>query len=410
MNSPIDSRDQSDPGDEVLRKFRYQHAYGVVLSVGIATGRLAYAALWCEQHEDFLAETEDGLFDAYQIKTRKPELGEWDLKDEAFWKSIARFVRLYLAYPGKIRSFKFVSNTQFSNSSATDREYLSPLKLLTGVHAAARWEDLTGEVKKGFEWLKNKLDDVEATDLFSVLHRLDAVVSLTDRAYEDELSQRHIATLAECASMSASALAQVREALIARIAQASSLVTDDPSRDWIGLTRHEHQDPLLLAKRITAEDIILTVRDARGAAFRFLPEFASLQLGAAEGKLDTLHKKMVRGGLAMHYETMHRRALTAEQELLDLLTRPNDWKTICSQIESVVLAECDDANLRASQEGEPFGPAMLIDVQDRLKRISETEPMRVHRQSYDLLVGVAGLLTSECKVWWGEQFELEVAS
>ena len=205
-------------------------------------------------------------------------------------------------------------------------------------------------------------------------------------------------------------LDQVREALIARIAQASSLVTDDPSRDWIGLTRHEHQDPLLLAKRITAEDIILTVRDARGAAFRFLPEFASLQLGAAEGKLDTLHKKMVRGGLAMHYETMHRRALTAEQELLDLSTRPNDWKTICSQIESVVLAECDDANLRASQEGEPFGPVMLIDVQDRLKRISETEPMRVHRQSYDLLVGVAGLLTSECKVWWGEQFELEVAS
>ena len=33
MSSPIDSRDHSDPGDQVIRKFRYQHAYGVVLAI-----------------------------------------------------------------------------------------------------------------------------------------------------------------------------------------------------------------------------------------------------------------------------------------------------------------------------------------------------------------------------------------
>ena len=77
MESPIDSINLSDPGDEVLRKFRYQHAYGVILSVGMATGLLPCKALWCEQHEDFLTESADGFFDAYQIKTRKPELGEW---------------------------------------------------------------------------------------------------------------------------------------------------------------------------------------------------------------------------------------------------------------------------------------------------------------------------------------------
>jgi hypothetical protein len=119
---------------------------------------------------------------------------------------------------------------------------------------------------------------------------------------------------------------------------------------------------------------------------------------------------MFRGDLTSHYEMMRRRALTAEQELLDLATRPNDGNTLLSQIENVVLAECDDANLRAKQKGNPYGQAMLIDVQDRLKRISETEPARVHRQSYDLLIGVAGLLTSECKVWWSEHFELEAVA
>jgi len=126
--------------------------------------------------------------------------------------------------------------------------------------------------------------------------------------------------------------------------------------------------------------------------------------------LNTLQKKMICGGLAARYEVMRRRTLTAERKLLDLATRPNDGKAILSQIENVVLVECDDANLRASQKEDPYGPAMLIDVQDRLKRISETEPARVHRQPYDLLVGVAGLLTSECKVWWSEPFELGVES
>ena len=407
MNSPIDSRDLSDPGDEVLRKFRYQHAYGVILSVGMATGRLACKALWCEQHEDFLTELADGFFDAYQIKTRKSELGEWKLNDEAFWKSLLRFVKLDLGYPGKIQSFKFVSNTQFSDSSAKDREYLSPFKLLSGIQRVARCEDLDGEVKKGFEWLNGKLD-VTPKELFTVLRRLDLVLGPTDRAYEDELSQRHIPTLAECRLLSASALSTVREALIARISQASSLVSADPRRDWIGLNRQTKEDPFLLAKRITPEDITLTVRDAGGFAFCFLPEFASLKLGGANGRLDTLSKKMIHGGLAPRYEIMRRRALTAEQLLLDLATRPNDGKALCSQIENVVLVECDDANLRASQTGKPFGPAMLIDVQDRLKRIAETDPARVYRQPYDLLVGVAGLLTSECKVWWSEQFELGV--
>jgi hypothetical protein len=407
MSVPTDSRNLTDPGDEVLRKFRYQHAYGVVLSVVIATGKMDYVALWCEQHEDFLAETTEGLFDAYQIKTREPELGKWELNDEALWKSIKRFVELDIAFPGKIRSFKFVSNTQFSDSAAQNREHHSPLKLLNSVKSLPRWQDLTGKVKKGFELLKVKTGHLE-DELFSVLKRTDLVLGLTDRAFEDELSQRHVSTLPECTLMNVSALTQVREALIARIAVASSLVTGDPSRDWIGLTRQLDEDPFLLAKRVTVADIILTVRDARRPTFRFLPQLASLQIGRTDGRLNTLRKKMLRGGLVPHYEMMRRRTLTAEHELLDIVTRPNAGQPFCSQIENVVLAECDDANLRASQTDEPFGSTMLIDVQDRLKRISETEPERVHRQSYDLLVGVAGLLTEECKVWWSEQFELEV--
>ena len=406
MSTPTDIRDSNDPGDEVLRKFRYQHAYGVILAIGIATKKLNYAAIWCEQHEDFLAERESGGFDAYQIKTRKSEQGEWQINHEAFYKSVGRFISLDALFPGKIQAFNFVSNTQFSDSAADRKKQFSPIALQKAVKSAPKWQNLIDGAKKGFDWLKTKLN-VQEDALFAVLKRTDLILGPTERAYEDELCQSHISTLDDCRSMSASALEQVMEALIATLAKAASLVSSDPSRHWVGLTMNVSPDPYLLAKRFTKEHVILVVRDCLEASFRYLPSLASLELGEASGKLDILQKKLTKGGLASRYEALRRRSLSAEQELLDLATRPDQGNKVCSQIENVVLAECDEANLRASQTPAPFGPVMLIDVQDRLKKVAEGEPAKVCRQPYDLLVGVSGLLTSECKVWWSEQFSME---
>src|SRR5262245_24082235 len=71
----------SDPGDATARNFRYQHAYGVVLIAAARRGIRPYVAIWCEHHEDLLAERTDGVFDGYQIKTSRPELGAWNMGD-----------------------------------------------------------------------------------------------------------------------------------------------------------------------------------------------------------------------------------------------------------------------------------------------------------------------------------------
>lgn len=125
MSTPTDSRDSKDPGDEVLRKFRYQHAYGAILAIGMATKKLGYTAIWCEQHEDFLAEHDGGGFDAFQIKTRKSEIGEWQINDEAWHKSVGRFIALDASFPSQIQRFYFVSNTHFSDSGAEQKERFS---------------------------------------------------------------------------------------------------------------------------------------------------------------------------------------------------------------------------------------------------------------------------------------------
>jgi len=406
MASPINKRNLSDPGDQVLRKFGYQHAYGVVLVIAMINKLKDYLAIWCEHHEDLFAERRDGYFDAYQVKTRKSELGEWKITDEAFFNSIRRFVELDNRFPQAITRFYFVSNTRFSNSNSEKYRHLSPIKLLEAIKSAEDYNDIANEQQEGFDLLAEKTESDE-TVLFNTLKRLDLIVSLTERAYEDELCQRHISTLPQCRSASAPALSAILKSLITLLSSAASLETNNPTRDLIGLIHEVQGDPYLLAKRVSAENAILAIRDAYENEIQFSPDLASIKLGTIEQKQGTLKEKMNRGGLSAHFEAMRRRSITAERNLLDLATRPDTGKVKCSQIENIVLGECDDAYLRASTYMKPIGPYMLIDVQDRLKKIAEERPKTVYYEPYEVLVGVAGLLTSECKVWWSEQFSLE---
>jgi hypothetical protein len=63
--SPGEVRNTTDPGDDMQRRIRYQHAYGVILLVASIRKELPYVAIWCEHHEDLLGELADGRYDAY---------------------------------------------------------------------------------------------------------------------------------------------------------------------------------------------------------------------------------------------------------------------------------------------------------------------------------------------------------
>src|SRR5947208_3025920 len=93
--NPADILGEGDPGDETQRNFRYQHAYGAILLIAGAAKIESYSAVWCEHHEDLLAERNDGLYDSFQIKTRQPERGYWNIDSEEIVASLKKFVKLH---------------------------------------------------------------------------------------------------------------------------------------------------------------------------------------------------------------------------------------------------------------------------------------------------------------------------
>jgi non-specific serine/threonine protein kinase len=251
--SPVDVLDSNDPGDQTQRNFRYQHAYGVILLIASIIGQKPYVAIWCEHHEDYLGERTDGLYDAYQIKTRKPELGEWELNNTPFRDSIKRFVALNLKFPGRVHVFYFVSNVKYSVSKADNRIKKSPVLFLEAVGGATfdnrkAWLPIHFQV--AFEELRGYCQ-CSSAELVDVLKRLELVEGPGRDSFNDEIAHSHLPTVPGCESRAPATLDGVRDKLVYTIYKASSLQVEDPARHWWCVGRGASNDPTILAKRIT---------------------------------------------------------------------------------------------------------------------------------------------------------------
>ena len=99
----------------------------------------------------------------------------------------------------------------------------------------------------------------------------------------------------------------------------------------------------------------------------------------------------------------HERA--AEYSLMeDIARRPECYPELQTQVEQVVLTACSEAHLRLRSETQPFGPEMLVAVQDALKVAANNRAELIGYHSYECLIGVAALFTSDCRVWWSPRF------
>jgi hypothetical protein len=408
--SPVDVFDASDPGDATQRNYRYQHAYCVMLLVSGKLGLRPYVAIWCEQHEDCLAERSDKTFDAYQIKTSRPENGAWKLNNLALVKTIGRFVELVEEFGNAIANLFFVSNTEcetVGSDNTNDRlRALCPQLFLEHVQSCKTLDAINAIFGPTFRGLQAECGCSD-TLLFRVLQRMNIICGPSRGEIDAALSHEHVAKLDSCKSLGAEKLNDFRDHLVAKVYRASSLHVEDPIRHLRPLINGTDIDPRLAAKQLLVDQLVVYAAEAHGPkVFQYIGD-GLIELGK-ERPPTILEQKLIAGGLAEEIDYMAERERAAERHLLeDLQRRPERYPELSKQIEQVVLGECREAHLRARKKPAPYGPAMLIDVQNRLRRIAREETALVGDQSYECLIGMAGLLTHECVVWWSPRFPIE---
>lgn len=406
--NPIDVPPNDTTGSDTERNFRYQHAYGVILLIGAACRKNPYISIYAEHHEDLLCERLDNLFDGYQIKTRKPEEGLWDLSDDAVKKSIKRFVELYRAFPEYIGSLKFVSNTDFSNPGIDTKDpkklRRSPIKFLEKVMMCSDFNEISDPFKETFQELQD-FCLCSPEELFLVLKKVEFFQGPERDSFDSVIVTTHLANMPECSNYSVPVLNAIRDELLHKVWYASHKV-DDPSKHWHPKNRIGSGNPYITSKRLPVEIVLQTIKDKAEPPFRYY-DASTIAIGNGKGNLSILRKKMKKGNLDSQILTMARRSLSAEQKLFEYsIQKPDEIEAYLAQLEGIVQGECDEAYLHASLAGKPIGQQMLDDVYTRL-RLKEKQTDLVLHQPFELLIGIAGLLTGECKVWWSEHFDLD---
>lgn len=398
--------DTEDRGDETQRNFRYQHAYGVILLIGAALKKQPYVALWCEHHEDLLAERTDGQWEGYQVKTRQREQGEWTLGDTEMCGAIKHLVHLNVRFPKRIANLHVVSNARFLDTDGEQNAHRSLPRLLDAVRKASAPNALAPPFDKAFKKLAAEISYTHEP-LFVALRKMSLKIGPERESFDAEIAHNHVPHLAGCAGLTRAQLNALRDELVARVYRASSLGSDDPARHWCCVSGEDRNHPEIAAKRITIQDLFDVVADRQSAPFRYLPGTASLKPGTVERKLPVLEAKLLAAGLQSQVETFRDRMLATERRLLEVTeAAPESTTPLLDQIEGVVKGEYAEALLAAEQQSRPYGRRLLQDFYGRLRVAATDRPEIVERQPYELLVGVAAMLTAECHLWWGPKFDL----
>jgi len=404
--TPEDVLDRSDPGDDVQMRFRYQHAYGVILLAGAASGNKCYTTIWCEHHDDFIAKKTNGKFDSFQVKTREAGQPPWKMNNERLLNSLKKFLEQDKKFPNQIESFHFVSNHTYYETDSETQLTRSPVRLKQTLENAT---DVSQVDEPFASFLKGLAEDLgySVGEVFSVLQRLRLVEGPSLNDFEDAVAHTHIPTMPSCDSLSPSQLDALRDELIHIIFIASSLQISDPSKHWCCVAGEDEANPRLKAKRVTVEDALQILNENNAPPFRFAPADRSINL-SSPSDLTPLEKKAIKGGLVSQLPTWRRRALSAEQHLLEMSNRnKKGTEEILNHLHAVVKGECDDARLQATAGSEPYGEDMMRILQQQLRERATQRQVTVCNQEYECLVGIAGLLTNECEVWWSPEFNLE---
>jgi hypothetical protein len=405
---PATTPDRTDPGDQTGRNFRYQHAYGVILMVASARGVRPYVAIWCEHHEDFLAERSDGKYDGYQIKSSRPENGAWRMNDEELVKSIRRFVALVKKFGDHIGELFFVTNTDFDNvgDDVKDekRRGRRPLAFLTHVGSCADHTTIGSPYLAIFDELQAECGCL-APELIITLKRVKLVKGPERDSVHPVVACQHLPQVPGCSDLTVQELSTWCDQLIARVCACSSLAVNDPLRHLEPLFNGNGLTTAMAAKRIRPSEVL--VRPTPQAVPFEFTEPPTIDVGVTRDP-GVLKAKLDGGDLTDQVDYLSQRERDTERHLMaEILRKPEKSEALLRRLQEVVVGECSEAHLRARLGGLPYGPRMMIDVQDRLRRIARDEPARVAYQSYDCLIGMVALLTNACRVWWCPVFSLQ---
>jgi hypothetical protein len=389
----------------------YQWSAGVVLLSGALACVNEYIAVWCEHHDDLLAELDSGRFHAIQVKTTSAQGKVWTCADAGFVDAVRKFCEHESKYPSQVEKYIFFSNAKpyipAATAKAPAKLASSPMRVCGECITAPECSAIPSPYKSSFDCLVTSTG-ADPTIVFQVLRKLQFQQGVPLEGYREHI-RNVVGGLPCCKQFTLDWLDNIRDELLFLIGKASSLAI--PSLDFYGSVLQADGRPVaaIRGKRVSLDEFRASLEQHPGGGLRYADVGGHLQLGRAEGQMEVLRQKMTAGYVGGYFDSMWLQALTAERRLMEQASvDPEGTIRKTKQLESVMLVECQTAEVEAALEPDERkrGTLILQKVIRRADELARHDRASVENERAETLRGVAGLLSGSCRFAWGVPLSL----
>lgn len=144
--------------------------------------------------------------------------------------------------------------------------------------------------------------------------------------------------------------------------------------------------------------------------FRFVDCGLAVQPEGSAGRTGVLQKKLRNAFLCPQFEPLRWRMESAEQRLMEkALTDSENFEALANQLTGTVLTICKDAEAEAHAiaDDKSKGQHVYAQVLHGLRHVAANNAQKVFNEPVDTLMGVAGMLSGECRFAWGVPLDEE---
>jgi hypothetical protein len=429
---------QSDPGDDVQRRFRYQATKAAMLALSLLDDETEAEEVYCEHHEDVLVKKRGGRFHGVQIKTRFDEAGPHKSTDEETVTSIKRFVALERKFSGTFDGYTIGSNAGFWDDDKTVSSLPYLLSLIAAQVSDQLHSKVQGFIRKLFpepKQTRTRRKKVAAPQNDGAPQAANSESSEADQRKEWEenvrlaeavLRKLRVETLPNLRDMRSalitmlprypqvgdrlfSELAVIADNLIAEMLKAASLAQESVRDRYLTIFNNPEAiaaSEIIRGKRITKERLVSLLQVTLPAE-PTLRTNQPITIDDLPKGMSTLELKMAAGSISIDNISLAKDLKASTEYLLTKWLHKNGKTATDARYQhlwTLTRSECQEAYDRNRSDDRLFGPEMLNDVRQRLRGRFTDHDVELFGSSYEHLMGMAGILTEDCTVWWSKPF------
>jgi len=403
LEKQIDTRDR---GDDIQRRFRYQNTCAAIFSLKLLDEEPEFIEMYCEHYEDILIKKHDNKFVGIQVKTRKKQK-PFKTIDPPVKVSLKRFFKLEKSHGQKFSRYVLYTNVGFwqERKNHNNLDYL--INKIRDSNSISILQEK--EFSKIVE-LTNEIDDLENETIFRALKKL----YLEPGPRFEDIKYRLANDLTQYPRLSDKTFSELDELssrLVYKMYEASSMSYIDPKHDYFFLSEDPKSSAnaeILNGKRITKETLMSIIQD-------FNLEYVPLQTldpivlkSLRPGRYRKLEIKMIAGEIPLASINLIKEHKYSAEALFQKLLHKNQKKAqkLFDSLSLIAKTECQEAYDANFSKEKPFGHGMLQESRCRIRHRYELDCCRMFNGTYEHMMGIAGILTEECKIWWSAKFNI----